>query len=201
MCGWSSPVLLSLTMSTASSLGKLIKLKCLTGNHSKVKEMLCKLLLAPVFLRVGRSLSVDVCGFVSAVDEQSWNVENWIVTVDFPSYISERKETFHQWHNMRSVDYKHPKQSERMELLPVRPCQQDAVRYISSDEWLLIWITSQSQNIDVTGPAHMWILFLKRSSHNFYSLMLLYSSKPCYVLLYLTNTYVSMQVGRDHQMV
>lgn len=31
-------------------LGKLIKLKCLTGNHAKVKEMLCKLLLAPTFL-------------------------------------------------------------------------------------------------------------------------------------------------------
>lgn len=57
------PVLLPLTMSTASSLGKLIKLKCLTGNHAKVKEMLCKLLLAPTFPGVWRRLSADVWGF------------------------------------------------------------------------------------------------------------------------------------------
>ncbi len=81
-------------MSTASSLGKLIKLKCLTGNHAKVKEMLCKLLLAPTFLGVRRRLSADVCGLGSGADEQSWNVENWIVTVDFAACISGRKWTF-----------------------------------------------------------------------------------------------------------
>lgn len=81
-------------MSTASSLGKLIKLKCLTGNHAKVKEMLCKLLLAPTFLGVWRRLSADVCGLDSGVAEQSWNVENWIVTVDFAACISVRKWTF-----------------------------------------------------------------------------------------------------------
>lgn len=94
MCGQCSLVLLSLTMSTASSLGKLIKLKCLTGNHAKVKEMLCKLLLAPTFLGVRRCLSADVCGLVSGVAERSWNVENWIVTVDFAACISGRKWTF-----------------------------------------------------------------------------------------------------------
>lgn len=65
-------------MSTASSLGKLIKLKCLTGNHAKVKEMLCKLLLAPTFLGVWRRLSADVCGLGSGVAEQSkrtWKIE------------------------------------------------------------------------------------------------------------------------------
>lgn len=94
MCGQCSLVLLSLTMSTASSLGKLIKLKCLTGNHAKVKEMLCKLLLAPTFLGVRRRLSADVCGLVSGVAERSWIVENWIVTVDFAACISGRKWTF-----------------------------------------------------------------------------------------------------------
>lgn len=81
-------------MSTASSLGKLIKLKCLTGNHAKVKEMLCKLLLAPTFLGVWRRLSADVCGLGSGVAEQSKNVENWIVTVDFAACTSGRKWTF-----------------------------------------------------------------------------------------------------------
>lgn len=38
-------------MSTASSTGELIKLKCRAGNHGKVKEMLRKLLLAPALLR------------------------------------------------------------------------------------------------------------------------------------------------------
>lgn len=51
VCVWHFPALLSLTMSTASNSGKLIKLKCLAGNHTKVKEMLCKLLLAPTSLR------------------------------------------------------------------------------------------------------------------------------------------------------
>lgn len=126
-CGWCSPVLLSLTMSTASSLGKLIKLKCLSGNHSKVKEMLCKPLLAPTFLWLWRHLSVDVCGFGSAACEQSWIVENWIVTVDFASCISENRD-FHQCHYMRSAAYKHPKQSKRMGLLPVSLYQRNIVR-------------------------------------------------------------------------
>lgn len=63
-------------MSTASSLGELIKLKWLTGNHGKVKEMLCKLLLAPTFFGVLRRLSAHVSGLGLGVAEHSWNVEN-----------------------------------------------------------------------------------------------------------------------------
>lgn len=73
---------------TARSFGKLIKLKCLTGNDAKVKETPRKALLAPTSPGVRRGLSADV-------DERWWGRwENWIVTVDFAACISRRECSF-----------------------------------------------------------------------------------------------------------
>lgn len=73
---------------TARGFGKLIKLKCLTGNDAKVKETPRKALLAPTSPGVRRRLSADV-------DERWWGRwENWIVTVDFAACISRRECSF-----------------------------------------------------------------------------------------------------------
>lgn len=64
------------------------------------------------------------------VDEQSWNVENWIVTVDFASCISGANRNFHQRPDMSCLDYKEPGQSERVGSAVVCPCHWDSVRYV-----------------------------------------------------------------------